>query len=125
MNTFGDSLRAKLTGDAAYKKAKALKAADEWIHGEVAQNLESALERAVEEGEEHVLFRHTYINGFRPETADVETLSSFQFFKTRCEELGLEYLAMSHQAMGDRKPPEYPLLEIKVSVPPTYRSELS
>jgi hypothetical protein len=120
--SLGDQLRAKLSGEHDSKKDEALRVVDAWIDVEVAQRLEGALEKAVANGEDKVSFRHPFVNGFRLEVVDIETLPSYQFLKARCEHLGLEYLAMSHKAMGDRQPPDYPCLEIRVSIPPTYRS---
>jgi hypothetical protein len=119
--SFGDQLRARLSGEHDAKRDAALKDVDAWMDGEVAQRLEGALESAVAEGRDTVTFRHPFKDGFRLEVVEIETLPSFQFLKTRCEHLGLEYLAMSHKALGDRQPPNYPCLEIRVSIPPAYR----
>lgn len=115
--TFGDVLRQKLSGETQSKRDEVLEVVNQWIDEEVAQRLEPALLAAVQEGKEFLIFKHAYINGFHVETAEIEALPAFQFLKSRTAELGLKYLAMSHKALGDRKPPEYPCVEIKITIP--------
>lgn len=122
MASFGDRLRAQLLGGSDSKKEEALHDVDQWIDSDIAQKLEGALEGAVERGEDRVTFRHPFINGYRVETSDIEALTSFQFLKSRYDDLGLEYLAMSHKALGERRAPEYPAVEIVIRIPPAYRS---
>ena len=68
-----------------------------------------------------MVFRHKYVNDFRPEVIDIEKLPAYQVFKARCEYLGLEHVVMSHKALGKRDSSEYPCLEILVAIPTKWK----
>ncbi|GEM_PF-1363070 len=120
MDDFASRLRAKLSSDSGKKKREALDAVARWMDSEVALNLESALENAVDEGMDRVVFRHTYPNGFRLNVDDIEKLPQYEFFVARCKFLGLSAVAMSHKRFGDADPTVYPCAEILVLIPPAW-----
>lgn len=121
MNDFGKRLRDKLSSSAGNKLHVALQGASEWIENDLMSQLETSLEALVESGKERVVFRHTYVNGFHPEVTDIEQLPAYQFFKARCDYLGLEHIVMSHRILEGRDQSVYPCLEILVAIPTTWK----
>ncbi|MEK9176777.1 MAG: hypothetical protein AAB923_00605 [Patescibacteria group bacterium] len=120
MTDFASRLRAKLSGDSGKKKRDALLAVARWMENEVALNLESSLEHAVEEGRDRVVFRHAYPNGFRLNVDDIEKLPEYEFLVARCKLLGLSAVVMSHKRLGDADPALYPCAEVLVFIPPSW-----
>lgn len=121
MDDFGKRLRDKLSQSAGNRLKIALDGASEWIEEELMPSLETSLEDLAGEGKERIVFRHKYVNDFRPEVADIEKLAAYQFFKARCDYLGLEHVVMSHKALGKRDRKEYPCLEVLVAIPTTWK----
>jgi hypothetical protein len=121
MTDFASRLRAKLSSDGNKKKREALEAVARWIDSEVVLNLEGALEHATEEGRDRVIFRHTFPNGYRLDTADIEKLPEYEFLAARCKLLGLSAVAMSHKRLGEADPTVYPCAEIMIFVPPAWK----
>lgn len=79
MNDFGKRLRDKLSQSAGNRLKIALDGASEWIEEELMPQLETSLEELAGEGKERIVFRHKYVNDFRPEVADIEKLAAYQF----------------------------------------------
>lgn len=121
MDDFGKRLRDKLASSAGNRLKIALDGASKWIEEDLMPAFEQSLEKLAESGRERMVFRHKYVNDFRPEVADIEKLPAYQFFKARCDYLGLEHVVMSHKALGKRDHTEYPCLEILVAIPTRWK----
>ena len=121
VDDFGKRLREKLSSSAGNRLHVALDGVAQWIEEELVPSLERSLEELAESGKERIVFRHTYVNGFRPEVADIEKLPAYQFFKARCAYLGLEHVTMSHKALGKRDRTAYPCVEILVAIPTMWK----
>lgn len=121
MGDFGKRLRDKISSSAGGKLNLALEGVSQWIESELMPQLETALEELAEKGKERIIFRHTYVNKFHPEVVDIEKLPAYQFFKARCDYLGLEHVVMSHRYLEGRDKDIYPCVEILVAIPTTWK----